>query len=133
MDNMEIKTHKKINQELSGKPVEIKEGQSATVILQTTDDMVADKTGLIHGGFIFSSADYCAMLTVNHPNVVLAKSEVKFLKPAKLGDSIKFISNVISKENNKWIIEVSGYIKENKIFTGKFFCVITEKHVLENG
>jgi acyl-coenzyme A thioesterase PaaI-like protein len=94
--------------------------------------MAADEKGLVHGGFIFSAADYCAMLTVNHQNVVLAKAEVKFLKPAKVGESLRFVSTVLNKEGKKWQIEVEGYNeKDEKTFTGLFFCVVTEKHVLD--
>ncbi|MFX1480190.1 MAG: hotdog domain-containing protein [Promethearchaeota archaeon] len=50
--------------------------------------MIVDETGLIHGGFIFELADYCAMLTVNHPNIVLAKAEVNFLEAVRLNDYI---------------------------------------------
>ncbi|EDP73897.1 hotdog domain-containing protein [Hydrogenivirga sp. 128-5-R1-1] len=94
--------------------------------------MIADEKGLIHGGFIFSSADYCAMITVNHPNVVLAKSEVKFLKPTKVGEKILFKSNLLEKNENKYKIEVIGYNENKKeIFKGIFYCVITKKHVLD--
>jgi len=129
---MEIKTHKEINQTLSGKPINIDEGKTASVLLKTTNQMVADEKGLIHGGFIFSAADYCAMLTVNHPNVVLAKSEVKFLRPTKSGENILFKSRILEKKGNKYKIEVIGY-NENKeeIFEGIFYCVITKKHVLD--
>lgn len=130
---MEIKTHKKINNKLSGYPVEIKDGESAKVELITTEDMVADEKGLIHGGFIFSATDYCAMLTVNHPNVVLAKAEVKFLKPTKVGEKLLFQSEVLEKDKNKYKIQVKGFNENNEeTFWGNFYCVITDKHVLEN-
>lgn len=80
---MQIKTHLKINQKLNGTPISITEGQKGELLLRTTEDMVADEKGLIHGGFIFSAADYLAMITVNHPNVVLGSSSVRFIKPVK--------------------------------------------------
>ena len=58
------------------------------VKLKTNEKMVADEKGLIHGGFIFSVADYSAMLAVNEPTVVLAGANVKFLKPVIVGDEI---------------------------------------------
>ena len=73
-------THLKINESLSGKIIELKNGYSK-VVLETSINMRTDKSGLIHGGFIFSMADYAAMVAVNHPNVVLGGANVKFLKP----------------------------------------------------
>ena len=86
-------THLKINENLSGKIIELKDGYSK-VVLETNSDMRADKSGLIHGGFIFSMADYAAMVAINHPNVVLGGANVKFLKPAVAPISIKASTSV---------------------------------------
>jgi len=129
---MEIKTHKKINQKLCGKPIEIKDDLFAKVLLKTTEDMVADEKGLIHGGFIFGAADYCAMLTVNDPNVVLGSSEVKFLKPVKLGDILEFEGTIIYSDGHKRIVNVISKKQDGtKVFQGNFKCYILEKHVLD--
>ena len=130
---MQIKTHHKIDNSLSGYPISIEEGKTATVKLITDERMIADEKGLIHGGFIFSSADYCAMLTVNHPNVVLGGAEVKFLKPLKLGQNAIFQSEVISQEGKKITVKVVGYIEDSnqQFFEGLFKCYILDKHVLE--
>lgn len=128
---MEIKTHKSIDEMLSGKVVDLKEGESATVVLQANDKMIADKKGLIHGGFIFSAADYCAMVTVNHPNVVLASAEVKFLQPFKIYDVGIFKSKVLDTKGRWTTVLVEGFKGEEKFFEGTFRCYTSEKHVLE--
>ncbi|WP_297887490.1 hotdog domain-containing protein [Sulfurihydrogenibium sp.] len=130
---MNIKTHKKIDNSLSGEVLSLQEGQTATVKLQTDERMVADEKGLIHGGFIFSAADYCAMVTVNHPNVVLGAAEVKFLKPLKLGQNAIFKSQVTSTEGKKVLVKVEGFVEstQEKFFEGNFKCYILDKHVLE--
>jgi uncharacterized protein (TIGR00369 family) len=132
---MEKKTHKLINERLCGKVVEIKDGYSR-VELETTEEMVADEKGLIHGGFTFSLADYSAMVASNHPYVVLAKANVKFIKPVKLGDKLVSIAKVVSSDGNKKTVFVEVFKKENrketeKVFEGEFLCVELEKHVLD--
>lgn len=130
---MKIKTHKKIDTSLSGEVISLEEGKTATVKLKTDEKMVADEKGLIHGGFIFSAADYCAMITVNHPNVVLSSGEVRFLKPLKLGQTAIFKSQVLSFEGKKVFVKVEGFIENSneKFFEGNFKCYILDKHVLE--
>jgi len=93
--------------------------------------MVADEKGLIHGGFIFGLADYASMLAVNHPNVVLAKAEVKFLKPVKLGDVMTSYAKIQKIDNNKYTVEAFVNVNDLKVFEGVFLCVVTPKHVLE--
>ena len=126
---MQLKTHLKIDQNLSGKPVELREGY-AVVVLETKENMVADEKGLIHGGFIFSLADYCAMLAVNEPTVVLASAKVDFRKPVVLGDVLKAEGKVVKSEGKKRWVEVKVFRNLDLVFEGEFLCVIPEKHVL---
>ncbi len=126
---MEIITHQKINQELCGKPLEVKEGYSL-VELVTLESMAADETGLVHGGFIFGQADYAAMIAVNHPNVVLGGADVKFLKPVKAGERVVAKARVTAVEGKKNIVEVIVTRGEEKVLEGTFFCFVLGKHVL---
>lgn len=128
---MEIKTHTKINRLLSGEPVSIQDGKAGELVLKTNTDMVADEKGLIHGGFIFSAADYLAMLTVNHPNVVLGSASVRFIKPVKLGDEVVFKSQVVDGDGRKSTVMVEGFVGQEKVFEGEFKCYSLERHVLE--
>lgn len=125
-----INTHLKINKSLCGTPIELGDGY-AKVKLQATEEMVADEKGLVHGGFIFGLADYASMLAVNHPNVVLAKAEVKFLKPVKLGDIMTSHAEVKEVDKNKYKVEAFVNVGDVKVFEGIFLCVVTSKHVLE--
>ena len=126
---MEIRTHRRIDQSLSGVPVELSQGK-AIVKLKTDERMVADEYGLVHGGFIFSLADYASMLAVNEETVVLAKAEVKFLKPVKLGDEVVATAEVKGIEGKKRFVSVEVKRGDEVVFTGEFFCVVPEKHVL---
>ncbi|APF20428.1 phenylacetic acid degradation-related protein [Caldithrix abyssi DSM 13497] len=127
---MNVNTHHKIDRNLCGTPVELKEGV-ARVSLTASEPMVADELGLVHGGFIFGLADYAAMLAVNHPNVVLARAHVDFLKPVKVGDKLIAEARITEQEKNKALVEVIVKKSKDMVFSGKFFCVITRHHVLE--
>lgn len=126
------KTHLSISKVLIGKVERIKTGEYAEVRLDVNDAMVVDDRGLIHGGFTFSLADYAAMLSVNHPFVVLKSSNVSFLKPVLLGDTLIAKANVVEKDGNNSIVwcEVFNQNK-NKVFEGEFFCISLKEHVLD--
>jgi acyl-CoA thioesterase len=125
-----LNTHESINQDLCGEIQKLELG-NVEVELETTQDMVADDMGLIHGGFIFSAADYAAMAAVNERNVVLVASECEFLSPVKLGDIVKIMAKVRHKEGRKRNVEVEAYVLDIKVFAGLFKTVITERHVLK--
>ncbi len=126
----EIRTHRSIDQSLSGKPKEVRD-RYALVVLTTDDRMGADDKGLVHGGFIFSAADYAAMLSVNSPTVVLAGANVKFLKPVVVGDTVEFEAKVVKEDGKKKIVMVIGRKDGYKVFEGEFICVVLGKHVLD--
>ncbi|XXJ18794.1 hotdog domain-containing protein [Desulfovibrio caledoniensis] len=126
---MEIKTHESINRSLCGEPVELSQGSSA-VRLTCTADMAADASGLVHGGFIFGLADYAAMLSVNHPNVVLGAAETRFLKPSRVGDVLVAKAQDQTPQERKHLVQVEVSCGEDVVFSGTFTCFVTKEHVL---
>ena len=130
MENIELKTHLKFNPKF-GRLVEITEN-GAKVVLETNEDMAVDEEGLIHGGFTFGAADFCAMASVNEPFVVLVKAtNCEFMAPVKVGDVVEFIGEILMKEKRKVEVKVTGTLNEIKVFEGIFSCVILDKHVLK--
>ena len=129
-DQVFIQTHERINQDLCGEVIKLEQGY-VELRLTTTPEMVADDVGLIHGGFIFSSADYAAMLAVNERNVVLVASECQFLSPVKFHDEVNFVARVRHKEGRKRNVHVEAFVLDIKVFEGEFKTVITERHVLK--
>jgi len=127
---IELNTHKKINQTLCGKLIE-QDKNYAKVKFEATEDMAVDDEGLVHGGFTFGAADFCAMATINHPYVVLVSSKSKFLAPVKVGDIVIFESEVIFDDDKKQEINVVGKIDDIKVYEGVFGSVILKKHVLK--
>lgn len=125
-----IATHKRVNQELSGEVVVMESGY-VEVRLTTSAEMLADDIGLIHGGFVFSAADYAAMLAVNEPNVVLVASDCQFLSPVKFHDEVRVVARVRHKEGRKRNVHVEAFVHEVKVFEGEFKTVVTERHILK--
>jgi len=129
-DEVVLKTHERINHDLCGEISKLEDGK-VEVKLETIAEMVADESGLIHGGFIFSTADYAAMAAVNEPNVVLVASDCQFLSPVKYGDVVKFVAKVRHKEGRKRNVNVIANVLDIKVFEGEFKTVVTDRHVLK--
>lgn len=124
-----LNTHERINTVYSGEILKMEPGY-AKIKLETIEAMRADEVGLVHGGFIFSAADFAAMAAVNEPNVVLASCNCLFLAPVRVGDTVMLEASEHQKEGRKRNVTVRAYVHEIKIFEGEFKTVITERHVL---
>ena len=127
---MELNTHLELDNSLNGKVVELKNAYSK-VELTTISQMVADKQGLIHGGFIFCAADLAAMSAVNHPFVVLVKSETKFTAPVKLNDIVVLEATISEQNGIKSTVEVIATVEDKTVFKGVFYTATLKKHVFE--
>jgi uncharacterized protein (TIGR00369 family) len=126
---MELGTHRLIDQSLCGRPLLVEDGNSK-VELKTTSNMAADEHGLVHGGFLFGAADFAAMIAVNHPHVVLGASDVKFLKPVRVGETVLAHAKVQEIKGKKYWVAVSVTKDNQEVFQGMFTCFVLEQHVL---
>jgi len=124
-----LNTHEMIDMSLSGDIDQLKRGY-AKVSLSTTEVMRADDVGLVHGGFIFSAADFAAMASVNERNVVLASASCQFLAPVRVGDVVTFEAFERQKEGRKRSVYVTGSVLDIKVFEAEFKTVVTDNHVL---
>jgi len=127
-ETMQLKTHLKIDTSLNGEIIELKENY-AKVQLTTSKEMIADAYELVHGGFVFGAGDFTAMATINHPNVVLAKSEAKFVAPVKLGDIVIFEGELVSSDGFKGEVAVEGKVGERLVFKATFYTASLKNHL----
>lgn len=129
---MQPNTHLAIDQRLCGRVRELGEG-SSVVELKLSDDMRADASGLVHGGFVFGAADYAAMMAVNHPNVVLGSAQVRFTRPSKVGDTLRFDARVEAADGKKRTVAVAGRDPDGaEVFVGTYICFVLDTHVLQS-
>jgi uncharacterized protein (TIGR00369 family) len=131
----DVRTHRALDRALSGRPLEVGQGRSR-VELTTTAAMAADESGLVHGGFTFSLADHAAMLAVNHPHVVLAAAEVRFLRPTRVGE--RLLAEAVLDDpsappapGDKPWVTVTVRRGDEPVFEGRLRCYVPPRHVLE--
>ena len=127
---LEQNTHLSIDPALCGKATSIDEDY-AEVVLHTTQQMHADESGLVHGGFIFGAADYAAMCAVNDPNVVLGAATTKFVAPVKVADVVVCRARVVAQKGRKHEVEVTASVAQKPVFEGSFTTFVLDRHVLE--
>lgn len=126
----QVATHAAIDRRLCGRPVELAPGR-ARVEMTARPEMAADDRGLVHGGFVFGCADYAAMLAVNHPHVVLAGAEVRFLAPVRVGERLTAEAAVESEDGRKRRVAVRVERRGETVLSGSLLCVVPAAHVLD--
>ena len=130
MSDVEVRTHREIDEGLCGSVLELGEGR-AVVELATDGRMRADDRGLVHGGFVFALADYAAMLAINEPTVVLDASEMKFLAPVVVGDRLRAAARRDAADGRRQRVEVSVVRGDAEVARGVFHTATPRRHVLD--
>ena len=125
---MNVATHQAIDHSLCGTVRELRTDFSRVELL-TVQCMAADASGLVHGGFVFSLADYAAMIAVNHPNTVLGSADVRFVKPVRVGERLIAEAKVEQRIEKKILVRVSMRRKDDEVFNGIFTCFAPKRHV----
>ncbi|MDR0746642.1 MAG: PaaI family thioesterase [Helicobacteraceae bacterium] len=128
-NKVDLKAYNEIDQQLCGSLEELREGY-AKVRFLTTAEMVVDKKGLVHSGFVFGAANFAAAAAVNRPNAILSVARCNFLAPLKVEDEVIFEAAAQQLTARKRTVIVSGYIDKIKVFDGEFSMVITDRHAL---
>lgn len=126
----EIRICKKISRSLCGEISEMAKNY-AVVKFNPTQEMIADDNMIIHYGFIFNSASFCALSAVNEPNSIIIYSEVKFLSPLELGNEVTFKATALHSDLKKREVSVEGFLYNIKIFDAIFHIVVFEKSMFK--
>jgi uncharacterized protein (TIGR00369 family) len=127
---MDVRTHTEISDRYVGTPERVEDGL-AVVSLTTNEEMRADETGLVHGGFVFGAADYAAMLAVNEPTVVLAGADVAFTAPARTGDALRARAEVTRRDGRRADVACTVTVDGEPVMRGSFDCAVPDRHVLK--
>lgn len=123
-------THLGIDRRLCGVPLHLA-ADAAHVGFEALPEMAVDASDLVHGGFVFGLADYAAMLAVNHPFVVLAGAETRFLAPVRVGDRLVAEAKAGPGQGRRRQVEVAVRRGLEVVMTGTFHCAVLDRHVLE--
>ncbi|MGP1450521.1 MAG: PaaI family thioesterase [Wolinella sp.] len=103
----------------------------ANVWLSTSKTMSIDNMGLVHPGFIFSSANFAAMCAINDPNAILIGADAKFLAPTEAGNEIEFRAHALQHDTKKREVRVEGYVLDIKVFDATFFVAMFDHHIFK--
>jgi len=72
------------------------------------------------------------MVAVNDPFVVLLSSQVRFLKPVMVGETLTARAHVDETEGRKRRVRCEVFNQDQeKVLEGEFLCLVLRQHVLE--
>ncbi len=119
--------HQKIRsieaKEIIGEIVDLELGSSGISILQTTEEMVFEKTRIVRGHYIFAQAESMAIAVIDARVALTGVANIKYKTPIHAGDKLVAKAQVVRTRGNKFFVWVSIKVRQKEAFRGKFILV----------
>lgn len=117
------------SQEIIGELVNIELGKSGTSIMETTRDMVFEKTRIVRSHFILAQADSLALAIIDSDVALTGLANVKYRRPVKVGERLVARAEVIRiKGPDKFVVLVETFAGDEQVFRGKFVVFAVEQN-----
>jgi acyl-coenzyme A thioesterase PaaI-like protein len=110
-------------QEIVGELVDIDLGKSGISILNTTEDMVFEKSRVVRGHYIFAQAESLALAVIDARVALTGVANIKYKIPIYAGDKLVAKAEVVRVRGNKYFVWVKTKVRQEEAFRGKFILV----------
>jgi acyl-coenzyme A thioesterase PaaI-like protein len=108
--------------EVIGEIIDLQLDKSAISIFEITGEHVFSRSGIARGHHVFAQANSLAVAVINDEVALTATADIRFTRPARLGEKCIAKAYVRSgrgqKRNAK--VEVFTYVGEEMVFQGNF-------------
>lgn len=108
------------SKDIVGDLIDVVIEERAISTLTATEDMAFERTGVVRGHFIFAQADSLAIALVNAPVALTGLANIKFKRPARVGEKLIAKAEVIRRKGNRLVVLVQTWVGQDLVFRGKF-------------
>lgn len=112
-----------VAKEMAGELIELQLGQFATSMMEVKPHMVAEKSQVCRGDYIFSQANVLAAALIDAEIVLTGSARLRFRRPVSLHEKIMAHAFLARKKTNKYLIKVVSKVGNEEVFVGKFIFV----------
>jgi acyl-coenzyme A thioesterase PaaI-like protein len=118
------KVHQKVKSmvahEMVGELIELQLGKFATSVLKVGREMVAEKSQVCRGDYLFAQANTLAAALIDAEIVLTGSARLRFRRPVYLHEKVIAHAFLARKKINKYLIKVVSEVGTEEVFVGKF-------------
>lgn len=108
------------SKEIVGELIDISLGERGISILETTEEMVFERSRVVRGQYIFAQAESLAIALIDADIVLTGLANVKFSRPVTVGEKLVAKGVVIRSRRTQHVVLVETKVGTEKVFRGKF-------------
>jgi len=119
--------------EIVGELIDITLGERGISILETTEEMVFERSRVVRGQYIFAQAESLAIALIDAPVVLTGLANVKFKRPVTVGERLVAQGEVIRRRRTQYVVLVETKVGTEKVFRGKFSVFVVDPSRVSGG
>lgn len=108
------------SKEIVGELIDITLGERGISLLETTEDMVFERSRVVRGQYIYAQAESLAIALIDADVVLTGLANIKFKRPVTVGEKLVAKGEVIRKRRNQHVVLVETRVGNENVFRGKF-------------
>ena len=108
------------SKEIVGELIDITLGERGISILETTEEMVFERSRVVRGQYMFAQAESLAIAVIDADVVLTGLANVKFKRPIMVGEKVVAKGEVIRRRGAHYVVLVEAKVGTEKVFRGKF-------------
>lgn len=121
------------SKEIVGELIDITLGIRGISILETTAEMVFERSRIVRGQYIFAQAESLAIALIDAQVVLTGLANVKFRRPITVGEKLVAKGEVIRRRGSHYVVLVETKAGTEKVFRGKFSVFIVDQPRVSGG
>jgi len=107
-------------QEIVGNLCELVIGDQAKSELVVTENMVLKRARVARGHYLFAQANSLAIALVDAEVALTGSVELKFIRPARLGEIVRAEGKVNKRHGNKYWVEIVAKVQDDEVLRGRW-------------
>lgn len=121
------------SKEIVGELIDIALGERGISILETTEEMVFERSRVVRGQYIFAQAESLAIALIEADVVLTGLANVKFKRPVTVGEKLIAKGEVIRRRRSQFVVLVETKVGTEKVFRGKFSVFVVDPARVSGG
>lgn len=119
--------------EIVGELIDITLGQRGISILETTEEMVFERSRVVRGQYIYAQAESLAIALIDADVVLTGLANIKFKRPVTVGERLIAKGEVIRRRRSQFVVLVETKVGTEKVFRGKFSVFVVDPNRVSGG
>jgi acyl-coenzyme A thioesterase PaaI-like protein len=108
------------SEEIIGELIDIQLNDGGISILESTEELVLEKSKIVRGHHIFAQANSLAVAIIDADVALTGSAEVRYNRPVYVGERLVAKAKVEKIKGNRFYVKVETKINGESVFKGEF-------------